>query len=1093
MSIYIPKLYVTGYSLFIGLLCWLGSQTTALGLPKISHDTNTRSAANLSLPGSVSAVEANKCYRIVSRLSGKALGISGTAQSDGDKLTQQADANKLTQGWRFTATDGGYYSIQVLSTQKGIQVSNSSTADDALLEQWTYWGGSHQQWRLVRNADGYFTITSRNANKAITVRNASTAEGAQISQMTLGSGQNQQWSIEERSCTATATATNQAPVAVATSTPLTGSSPLSVTFTGNKSYDPDGDPITYQWDFGDGSSYSTEANPVKVFTAKAGAQGVGLILNYTVQLTVIDSKGLRSPVQTFSVRLNNGNPTVQIMSPVNNAKYPLDKSTSYTLGATVTGNTIQSQIWQVKLRHNNRDQLVKTLSGASPVVDISPAGCGGEDYYYVITVKVTDYNNLSAQDSVKIYPDCNSPNLSVTGLTALPFTSVSTVQLTWTNPTIPFDDILVVGKAGSGFTDIPLDPTYTANASITGNGSNLYGGKVLYQGTGTSVSVTDLTGGQLYYFRVYTRKGNGWSGGVEVSATPRTSNRPPVPIVTYTPLTGTPPLSVTFTGDKSYDPDGDPLTYIWDFGDGSSSSAANPVHVFTPIPGKGGSPQTSFTVRLLIRDNKGGQTDFQTFFVSVSNPAPTAKITTPVNLSKYALDKATSYTLAATVTDDVPSRLTYFWQGKLRINGKDQYPTTMTSTNPVFTVSPVGCDGVDDYYYIFTLKVTDVGNLTAQDSVKIYPDCNSPKLNVTGLTATTLTSNSVRLNWTNPTIPFEKVLVMGKPGSTLVGEIPDPNSGINAVNSSFTANASSYPADAVRALYYGTENSVVVTDLTPGQLYYFRVSARAGGWSGGVEVSATPTSATTSSPGSVSAVEANKCYRLVSRLSGKVLGIDGSAQSDGDKLTQQANANKLTQSWRFTATDGGYYSIQVLSTQKGIQVSNSSTADDALLEQWTYWGGSHQQWRLVRNTDGYFTITSRNANKAITVRNASTAEGAPISQMTLGSAQNQQWSIEERTCTAGARLGASETGVTFKLWPNPAREHVLIDLSPAIGQPVGLKLHDLMGRTLQQAQLEVAPTEPYRLTIDQVPNGLYLIQLTPAGELPTTLRLLIQR
>ncbi|WP_425423314.1 RICIN domain-containing protein, partial [Spirosoma luteum] len=216
MFTYIQKLYATGYSLFIGLLCLLGCQTVVFGLSlpaghsaigekiKIRSGVNqpseavfspTRAVAPSSSPGSVSVVEANKCYRLVSRLSGKVLAVSGTAQSDGDQLTQQTDATKLTQGWRFTAAGGDYYSIQVLSTQKGIQVANSSTADDALLEQWTYWGGAHQQWRLVRNGEGYFTLLNRNANKAITVRAASTAEGAPISQMALGVGQEQQWSI----------------------------------------------------------------------------------------------------------------------------------------------------------------------------------------------------------------------------------------------------------------------------------------------------------------------------------------------------------------------------------------------------------------------------------------------------------------------------------------------------------------------------------------------------------------------------------------------------------------------------------------------------------------------------------------------------------------------------------------------------------------------------------------------------------------------------------------------------------------------------------------------------------------------------------
>ncbi|MVM40933.1 T9SS type A sorting domain-containing protein [Spirosoma sp. HMF3257] len=112
--------------------------------------------------------------------------------------------------------------------------------------------------------------------------------------------------------------------------------------------------------------------------------------------------------------------------------------------------------------------------------------------------------------------------------------------------------------------------------------------------------------------------------------------------------------------------------------------------------------------------------------------------------------------------------------------------------------------------------------------------------------------------------------------------------------------------------------------------------------------------------------------------------------------------------------------------------------------------------------------------------------------MTLGTGQQQQWSIVERTCTVGARVGAVEAGMAFKLWPNPARDHVLIDLSPAIGQPMGLQLNDLMGRALEQTQLEAAPAEPYRINTSQLPDGLYLIKLTPAGQAPTTLRLMIQ-
>ncbi len=869
------------YRFCLGLLCWLASHMGVLGLPSTTYSNKISETAksskrdeparvstnppfvSLSGTSSVSAIDPAKCYRLVSRLSGKVIGIDANGQADGTPLRQRTDANLLAQGWRFTP-EGNYYNITVLHTQKGLQVANSSVADDALVEQWTYWGGYHQQWLVERNGEGFYSIRNRNSTKALTVRDASVAEGALISQQPLGTGQHQQWRIEERSCTTTPLpTTNRAPIAVATATSLTGTSPLSVTFTGSASADPDGDPITYEWDFGDGSSFSAEANPVKVFTAKPASQGIGLVLNYTVRLTVIDNKGQRSAVQTLYVSLANNAPTVRITNPVNGTSYALDNVTSYSLAASVTGNSLRSQIWEVKLRKNNREQLVTTASGANPVINISPVGCEGEDAYYLITVKVTDFNGLTGQDSVRINPDCNSPRLSVTNLTATPFTNVSTVRLNWTNPAISFDDVLVVGKAGAGIGEIPLEPAYTANTSFTGNGSDFYGGKVLYQGTGTSVTVTDLAVGQTYYFRVYTRKGRGWTGGVAVNATPASGNRPPVAVATATSLTGTSPLSVTFTGSASSDPDGDPITYEWDFGDGSPfSTEANPVKTFTIRPGAQGVPQLSYSVRLVVRDNRGGVATSQLLLVSLRN--------------------------------------------------------------------------------------------------------------------------------------------------------------------------------------------------------------------------------------SVSAIDPAKCYRLVSRLSGKVIGIDANGQADGTPLRQRTDANLLAQGWRFTP-EGNYYNITVLHTQKGLQVANSSVADDALVEQWTYWGGYHQQWLVERNGEGFYSIRNRNSTKALTVRDASVPEGALISQQPLGAGQHQQWRIEERSCPAAGRVGAEKTDVAFSLWPNPARDHVLINLSAAGNQSVDMQLTDLLGRSLQQQQLEVVPAEPYRVDTSHLPNGLYLIRLTPAGQLPATLRLLIQR
>lgn len=55
---------------------------------------------------------------------------------------------------------------------------------------------------------------------------------------------------------------------------------------------------------------------------------------------------------------------------------------------------------------------------------------------------------------------------------------------------------------------------------------------------------------------------------------------------------------VQFRSDGTSDPDGDPLTYQWSFGDGMTSSLANPTHAYN-APG-------DYTVQLMVQDNRGG-------------------------------------------------------------------------------------------------------------------------------------------------------------------------------------------------------------------------------------------------------------------------------------------------------------------------------------------------------------------------------------------------------------------------------------------------------------------------------------------------------
>jgi PKD repeat protein len=78
------------------------------------------------------------------------------------------------------------------------------------------------------------------------------------------------------------------------------------------------------------------------------------------------------------------------------------------------------------------------------------------------------------------------------------------------------------------------------------------------------------------------------------------ANHPPIAIAAATPGDGDIPLPVNFSSAGSGDPDGSITAYTWDFGDGTSSTEANPSHTYT-TPGP-------FIAHLTVTDNDGSQT-----------------------------------------------------------------------------------------------------------------------------------------------------------------------------------------------------------------------------------------------------------------------------------------------------------------------------------------------------------------------------------------------------------------------------------------------------------------------------------------------------
>ncbi|MFL0161163.1 ThuA domain-containing protein [Aquirufa salirivi] len=111
-------------------------------------------------------------------------------------------------------------------------------------------------------------------------------------------------------------------------------------------------------------------------------------------------------------------------------------------------------------------------------------------------------------------------------------------------------------------------------------------------------------------------------------------NRPPKVEIAVDKKVGASPLKVKFSSAGTLDYDGDAIKYAWSFGDGQTSTLANPSITYT----KSG----VFKAVLKVKDAKGNVSSAETI-VKVGNEIPKVDVSIEGNKSFYWNDKAVKY------------------------------------------------------------------------------------------------------------------------------------------------------------------------------------------------------------------------------------------------------------------------------------------------------------------------------------------------------------------------------------------------------------------------------------------------------------------
>jgi PKD repeat protein len=422
---------------------------------------------------------------------------------------------------------------------------------------------------------------------------------------------------------------NQPPTAVAQASPLSGPAPLTVTFDGTGSSDPDpGDTLTYAWDLDGDGQFDDAAVPGP--TASYSAPGT-----YTARLRVTDSRGASSQSAPITITVTGG----EAPGPV--AAYHFDQG-SGTSVADASGNGHTGTLLNgAAFTTAGKNGGAVTCDGVNDLVEIADSALlhpttaltvmawvypiTAQTGYKAVIIKEQSASPAAATwDILHVTGPSNQPGVEVVlgttgrvakGGSVLPVGQWTHLALTWDNTTLR----LYVNGA--------LTASTPATGSMTATGLPLHMcGSSVYAGEHANIRIDDVR----IYNRVLTTTDVQSDMNTPVGSSSPPPNQPPSAVAQGSPLSGPAPLTVTFDGSGSSDPDpGDTLSYAWDLdGDGQfdDSTAINPTATFS-------SPGT-YSVTLRVTDSQSAAAVSPSVVIGVTAPpAP------PGQVAAYSFDQ----------------------------------------------------------------------------------------------------------------------------------------------------------------------------------------------------------------------------------------------------------------------------------------------------------------------------------------------------------------------------------------------------------------------------------------------------------------------
>ncbi|MFC5940573.1 ThuA domain-containing protein [Micromonospora harpali] len=503
--------------------------------------------------------------------------------------------------------------------------------------------------------------------------------------------------------------------------------------------------------------------------------------------------------------------------------------------------------------------------------------------------------------------------------------------------------------------------------------------------------------GSLYVLEWGTNFGGGNSDSGLYRIDYIQGGRSPIAKAVGTPTSGLAPLNVQFSSAGTADPDpGNTLSYQWTFGDGTSSTAANPSHVYTT--------NGNYTAQLKVTDNTG-KTGFANVQITVGNSAPVVTITTPANGGMLTFGDKVSYQISVTDPDGGTVDCT-----KVLLNpalGHDDHAHETTEypgcSGTISTDLLGGHPDGANLFYVLNARYTDSGGpggtapltgtaqailqpkhkqaeyFSSQSGIRVVDEAgaqsakrvgdisNNDWIAFTPMSLSGISTVSYRLS--SPSGGGSIELRAGSPTGTLLATTPVPSTG-------GWNNYQSTPPVNVSALS-GTQTLYMVFKGSTNN--WFDLDSHTFGGNG-VGVPNTDTGV------------AGKTWTLTAQHSGKLMDVSGVSTADGAQLTQWAATGGNNQKWQAVDAGSGAVYLKAVHSGKCAEVIGGSTATGAFLQQATCNNTNQQKFTATATaTSGVYTVRNVQSGLCLDVNGGATTDGARLLQWSCHGAANQQW------------------------------------------------------------------------------------------------------